>query len=377
MGQIGRVFHAPWDLNRKGSLDQRRHAEKLKEAILNKLPEIVHTLPLEGGDTRVKIPLKVLDLPKFRPQIPKQPEDGVGQGQSKPGDIVAQMPRRGSGSGDVGPAGDAPGEHEIDVEIERDALISLVMEELKLPRLDKVSPPDWSDTTDAWNSRRDHGPWSTIDRRYTLKKAMMRSQSMQTSLNFLPSDVKYRAARDVDEPITRASVYFLRDISGSMGDERKFLSKAIAFWVTAWLRQQYPSVRIEWWVHDTDPTRLEEEALFFQLGEGGGTRVAPAYEAITEHIERYFPPSTSNNYVFHFTDGDVFSNDPVEPAAHQLASVVRWFGLVELVGSSGGTLVQQLQQLPHPPFRSVRLSRREDVLSVVRALLETSRSTSG
>ncbi|MDA8194018.1 MAG: DUF444 family protein [Thermaerobacter sp.] len=371
MDNVGRVFHTPWDLNRKGSLDQARHAEKLKDAILRKLPEVVQELPLEGGPARVKIPLKVLDLPKFRPKPPEEPDDGIGQKPGKPGDIVARVPRGGApGQGDGGP-GDRPGEHEVEVEVDRETLIQMVLDDLKLPRLTGVSPPELTEPTDAWNSRRDHGPLSALDRRHTLKAAIMRSQIARQSLNFHPDDLKYRATREVEEPVTRATVYFLRDISGSMGDERKFLSKATAFWVTAWLRRQYPTVRLEWWVHDTEPQRLESESLFFQLGEGGGTRVAPAYYAIAEHMRLHYPPQTNNNYFFHFTDGDVFGGDPVGDAARELLPLVRWFGLVELAGLTRGALGRQLQDLSSPPFRAVRLNRREDVLAVVRALLET------
>lgn len=371
---IGRVFHAPWDLNRKGSLDQARHVEKLKDAIRQKLPEVVQDLPLENGPGKVRIPLKILELPRFRPQQPNQPADGIGQKPGKVGDIVARIPRGGSGAGGTGPPGDSPGEHTVEVEVDRDTLIRMVLEDLKLPRLSGVSPPEATETVNAWNSRRDHGPLSTLDKRHTLKKALLRSQASRQSLSFHDSDLTYRDTREIEKPVTRAAVYCLRDISGSMGEERKYLSKATLFWVVAWLRQQYPEVHLEWWVHDTEPTRLESEALFFQLGEGGGTRVAPAYRAIAEHIRSFYPPATCNNYVFHLTDGDIFGGDPALEAARLLVPLVRWFGLVELAGLTRGTLSKELKDLPAPPFRAVRLDRREDVPMVVRALLDTSKT---
>ncbi|MCY0865232.1 MAG: DUF444 family protein, partial [Sulfobacillus sp.] len=321
MDQIGHIYHAPWDLNRKGSLDQARHLDKLKDALRQQLPHIVQDLPLENGPPKVRVPLKILELPRFRPAPPVRPPDGIGQKPGRAGDIVARVPRQGSGrGGGAGPPGSAPGEHTIEIEVDRDALIALMLEDLQLPRLRPVAPPDAVQPRDEWTDRREHGPLSTLDKRHTLKRALLRSQASHQPLSFLPDDLRFRSSRTREQIATRATVYCLRDVSGSMGEERKFLSKAVLFWVIAWLRQQYPDVRLEWWVHDTEATRLESEQLFFQLSEGGGTLVAPAYQAIRQHMEQFSPPTMSNNYVFHLTDGEILPNDPARETALEMTA---------------------------------------------------------
>jgi uncharacterized sporulation protein YeaH/YhbH (DUF444 family) len=333
-------------------------------------------LPLENGPHKIRIPIHILELPRFRREQPTKPQDGIGQKPGQPGDVVARIPRYRPGGGSAGAPGDQEGEHTMEIEVDRDWLIEMALEDLKLPRLTQTAAPEATTELDEWTQRRDHGPWSTLDKRHTLKNALKRRQ-LGHPAPFHDQDLTFRAVREREEPLARATVYCLRDISGSMGDERKFLAKAVLFWVIMWLKKQYPLVQMEWWVHDTRPTRLESADEFFQLSEGGGTMVAPAYEAIYEHLQKYAPPALSNSYVFHFTDGEVLATDPAEPALRKFLGVARWFGLVQLAGDGQGTLYHVFDSLPTPPFRAVRLYRREDVPAVIRALLESENVTKG
>src|SRR5690242_13023253 len=72
-----------WSLHRKGPIDQARHNEKVKEAIKGNLPAIVgeEALIASDGDRIVKIPIRSLELPRFR--FGRAEGDRVGEG---PGD---------------------------------------------------------------------------------------------------------------------------------------------------------------------------------------------------------------------------------------------------------------------------------------------------
>ncbi|MCY0865206.1 MAG: DUF444 domain-containing protein, partial [Sulfobacillus sp.] len=60
-----------------------------------------------------------------------------------------------------------------------------------------------------------------------------------------------------------------------------------------------------------------------------------------------------------------------------MTALVRWFGLVELAGLRRGALFRDIAALPSPPFRAVRLERREDVPDVIRALLASPGESGG
>ncbi|MBX5467042.1 MAG: DUF444 family protein [Firmicutes bacterium] len=372
----GSVSEGHWDLAGRGSLDQARHLDRLREAIRQKLPVVVAETPLIDGQTqKVRVPVKVLELPRFRPRLPSQPEGGVGQGPGQPGDIIARVPRGGpgSGSGDRQP-GDQPGEHEIEVELDIQTAIAMVFEDLQLPNLQDREVADLVRPRRVWNSRRRHGTLPTLARRATLKEALARSLAQGMPLTFMPDDLRFRAAREEPEPVTQAAIYLLRDISGSMGGERKYLSRVLTFWIVTWLRQQYQTVAVEFWVHDVGAQKTDE-TQFFALSEGGGTLAAPAYQAIYQYMQVHHPAGQWNTFVFHFTDGDVADGPSAVEAARALCGSVRWFGLVELQPPnyflhSPSRLSHLLAELPQPPYRHVLLTKRGDVLQAIKMLLQ-------
>src|SRR5687767_4504837 len=105
-----------WTLHRKGTVDQQRHNEKIKEAIKENLADIVsrEDIILSDGKTIVKVPIRSLEEYKCRFDANKQ--DGVGQGQggSKVGDVVGQ---EGDEPGQGNQAGSEPGVDYYEAEV--------------------------------------------------------------------------------------------------------------------------------------------------------------------------------------------------------------------------------------------------------------------
>jgi uncharacterized sporulation protein YeaH/YhbH (DUF444 family) len=87
-----------WSLHRKGPQDQARHNAKIKEAIKDNLPEIIaeEAIITSDGKKIVKVPVRSLDLPRFRFDPRKSKHAGQGQGDSKVGDVIGQ---EGQGAG--------------------------------------------------------------------------------------------------------------------------------------------------------------------------------------------------------------------------------------------------------------------------------------
>src|SRR5437867_1129880 len=102
---------------------------------------------------------------------------------------------------------------------------------------------------------------------------------------------------------TNAVVIAMRDVSGSMGEFEKYITRSFYFWMVRFLRTKYNHVRIVFITHHTEAKEVDENA-FFNLGESGGTKVSSAYQLALEVIEERFEPSQWNIYPFHFSDGD-------------------------------------------------------------------------
>jgi hypothetical protein len=98
----------PWELRRRGLKDSLRHDQRVKKAIKQNLRDLIseEAIITSDGNKRVKIPLRYLDQYRFKYG---QPQQGVGQGEGQPGDVIGRQPGQGDGSqpGD-GQPGDQP-----------------------------------------------------------------------------------------------------------------------------------------------------------------------------------------------------------------------------------------------------------------------------
>ncbi|CAB1129037.1 conserved protein of unknown function [Candidatus Hydrogenisulfobacillus filiaventi] len=367
------IRRGPWDLNRKGSIDQERHSRRLKEALVRQLPTIVGETPVitREGDGVVRVPVKVLDLPRFRHREPRPEEvTGEGQGARSPGDVVASIPRQGEGTG-AGEPGDAEHEHTVEVEMDLDTLAALVFEDLALPPLKPKVAGRMRESEWVWNSRRRHGPYATLDRKATLKAALARNAAQgHPGLNgFSNEDLRYRSYTPVEEPVTNAVVVLIRDVSGSMTDDKKYLARALSFWLVRWIRLFYRDLKLEFLAHDTRAFWVDE-AAFFTLSAGGGTRSAAAYRALGERMEEAFPPDRWNIYAFHFTDGEDWGPEEARGALEGLLPALNLFGLVELAPERfHARLGEILGRLPNPPVVTVRIDDKTEIMQGLKRLL--------
>lgn len=376
----GGVHESPWDLNRKGSMDQNRHMRRLKEAIMAQLPTIVANTPIiaEPGTKRVRFPVKVLELPRFRHRPPQSPAgaEGVGQGPVKPGDVLASTPRNPSGVG--ADASDQPGSHTVDIEMDLDTLQGLIFEDLALPPPEPKTGEEFNADHQVWTSRRRHGPYATLDVKASLKAALARSAAEGASgIGALsPDDLRFRAWTVVPEPVTDAVVFLLRDASGSMDEEKRYLSRSLAFWLVRWLRAQYREVRLEFWLHDSEAQSVDE-AQFFSMTSSGGTRAASAYAAMRARIEALYPSTRWNIYGFHFTDGEDWAPDLAAQELEQMMTLLRLFAVIELnPRSRDRDLSEALSHLPEPPVVSVVIEGRDRLLEGLHQILGRNRRDS-
>lgn len=92
------VSKEDWFLHRKGHDDQKRHEEKVKEAIKNNLGDLIteESIIMSNGRDVIKIPIRSLDEYKIRYNYDKNKHVGQGDGDSQVGDVIA---RDGSGDG--------------------------------------------------------------------------------------------------------------------------------------------------------------------------------------------------------------------------------------------------------------------------------------
>jgi sporulation protein YhbH len=296
-----------WSLHRKGPADAARHQEKVREAIKGNLGNIIaeESIITSSGDKIVKVPIRSLELPRFRFDRNKGKHIGQGDGDSKVGDVIGRVPGQQQGPGRGKQAGDEPGIDYYEAEITIDELAALLFEDLGLPNLKQKQEEFLASETVRYTDVRKKGITANLDKRRTILENLKRN-AMAGNAHFggiKNEDLRYKTWTEDIKRQSNAVVIAMRDVSGSMGEFEKYISRSFYFWMVRFLRTKYQNVEIVFITHHTEAKEVDEDT-FFRLGESGGTRVSSAYRLALETIDQRYNPERWNIYPFHFSDGD-------------------------------------------------------------------------
>ncbi|MBI5299344.1 MAG: DUF444 family protein [Deltaproteobacteria bacterium] len=262
------------------------------------------------GKDLVSIPLPQIEIPKFV-YGPKQ-QGGVGQGEGENG-----QPVDGEEGEGVSKAGNLPGEHLMEVEISLGELAEILGEELELPRIEPKGDRDIVTEHTKYSGISPSGPESLRHFKRTYKKALRRHILSGTydpkNPKIIPirEDRVYRSWKIVPKPQSRALVFFILDVSGSMGNEQKEIVRIETFWIDTWLRSQYQNLDARYIIHDAVAREVDRET-FFHTRESGGTIISSAYKLCLKILEEQYVANEWNIYPFHFSDGDNWSGNDTE-----------------------------------------------------------------
>src|SRR2546423_9028252 len=332
-----------WSLQRKGIIDQDRHKERVKEAIKKNLGSIVsnEAIILSDGKRTVKVPIRALDEYKFRFDHRKRKHVGQGDGKTRVGDVWAREGRRVRGRGrGGGPAGQAPGGDYYEAEVDIDELAALILEDLQLPSLEDKAKKAVPAKTTRFNEIRRTGVFSNLDKRRMILENIKRNAREGGGPRFgnvRKEDLRFKTWEEDKRYESNAVVLALMDVSGSMGEFKKYVARSFFFWMVRFLRTKYDNVEIVFISHHTEAKEVTEEQFFTQ-GESGGTVVSSAYQLALDIIRDRFNPRDWNIYPFHFSDGDNYYSDNEEAVrlADELIATCNLFGYGE-IGEEGAS----------------------------------------
>jgi len=254
------------------------------------------------GKDYVSIPLPQIEIPHFR--YGRNRSGGVGQGEGEIGDPVGT-----GGQGGEPGAGDAPGQHLMEVELSLAELAQLLGEELELPRIEPRGSKNVTAVRERYVGIRQTGPESLRHFKRSFREALKREMASGTYdptnplVVPLQPDKRYRSWREVRLPENNAVILYIMDVSGSMGDEQKEIVRVESFWIDTWLRSQYKHIESRYIIHDAVAYEVDQKT-FYSTRESGGTKISSAYKLCSEVIERHYPATDWNIYPFHFSDGD-------------------------------------------------------------------------
>ncbi len=271
-----------------------------------------------GKNGKIGITIPRIDIPHI---TFGKPQEGVGRGPGKDGDIIGKDPGKGKGGHE---AGDDPADG-IQIQVDLEYILKLLKDELELPDLLPKQSQTFEDEKVVYNGISKIGPNALLHKRRTLKETMKRMAAMgllgektwvpgfnePVSL-LLPNndDRRYRQYNIIKKPSSNAVVFYMRDGSGSMDVSKCDVVSDISWWLDLWIRTFYKKTESVYLWHDTEAKEVSQE-VFYNLRYGGGTRCSSALRLMKKLIapKSKYDPSKWNIYAFYFGDGENETND--------------------------------------------------------------------
>ena len=164
-----------------------------------------------------------------------------------------------------------------------------------------------------------------------------------------PIDLRYRSRIRVPVPTSKAVMFCLMDVSGSMDEGRKDLSKRFFILLYLFLTRHYEKIELVFIRHHTQAAEVDEEN-FFHARETGGTVVSSALMLMEEIIRARYSPAEWNIYGAQASDGDNWHHDSGrcrELLNDKLLPLCRYFAYVQ-VADEEQNLWEEYSQLLEP-----------------------------
>lgn len=225
----------------------------------------------------------------YTEEIPKQLADGMGGGSK---------------------AGDEEGEFLF--EVSKEEYLEMFFDDLELPAAFKRSLKGskvFKRRRSGWTI--DGAPHS-LDLKKTFEMALARKLASRASgkknTPYLDDvDLRYKRFENKPVPVMKGVMICLMDISGSMTDDKKLLSKKFFTLLYLFLSRMYDTIELRFVAYHSLAKEMTQEE-FFNTKESGGTVISRAYDKALTIIKEY-DLSDTNVYVAHCTDGENFPND--------------------------------------------------------------------
>ncbi len=368
----------------------RRYKQQIKHAVSDAISKRSVT-DIDSGES-VTIPGRDITEPFFH-----QGKGGhremihPGNDQFSPGDRIKRpLGGQGGGSGQGDASQNGEGEDEFVFSISKDEYLDLLFEDLELPNLKKNQLDKLVQYKNVRAGYRSEGVPSNIDIVRSLQGSLARRVAMTAgkkkqlkqieeqialqqedavpdqlhlqqlrleadelkrriaSVPFIDSfDLRFRNFAKRPEPTSKAVMFCLMDVSGSMDQATKDMAKRFYILLYMFLSRSYKNVDVVYIRHHTQAKEVDEQEFFYSQ-ETGGTIVSSALKLMADIVKERYDPSQWNIYAAQASDGDNWADDSPQCAqllTEQLLPVVRYYAYIEITQRPHQSLWQAYEQL--------------------------------
>jgi sporulation protein YhbH len=367
----------------RSASDRSRHKKKIEKAIREGIHDIVADESIIGQDGKKKIKIPVKGIKEYRfvfgdndtnKQVGSAPGKNIRKGQQ-----IGKADKKGQGQGDK--PGKDSGEEYYDVEISLEELAAYLFDSLNLPDLEKKRFTNIIGEKMKRHGYRNQGIRPRLDKKETLKRKLRRKNAAKRAgtydendeerFPFHENDLRYKFITETPKENSNAVIFFMMDVSGSMGTQKKFIARSFFFLLYQFLRYKYDKIEVVFIAHTTEANEVSEEE-FFSRGQSGGTFVSSAPELAVEIMNKRYHPSSWNIYAFHGSDGDNWAEDNEKALdfTQRLKDKSQMYGFIEIKPtggqewiswSGGNTMMNVYTPLIDNKFKTMLLQSKDDI----------------
>ncbi|HEY8356905.1 MAG TPA: YeaH/YhbH family protein [Ramlibacter sp.] len=394
----------------------RRYREQIKDAVRKAVGDRGIKDIEEGAD--ITLPRRDVTEPVFG-HAPGGSRELVHPGNQEyvRGDRIQRPKGGGGGSGGQGASQDGQGEDDFVFRISREEFMNYFFDDLALPRMIRTQlladVPEWkvrrAGVVSEGNPTSLHVVRSMRvglarriamggDPRRELKRAeeqladlerrpdaeppeveVLRRQVAELRerikrVPFLdPFDLRYRNRVREPMPTSKAVMFCLMDVSGSMDESRKDLAKRFFILLYLFLSRHYEKTEVVFIRHHTQAAEVTEDE-FFHATESGGTVVSSALTMMNDIIRARYMGSEWNIYGAQASDGDNWQQDSSkcrELLDHKILPLVRYYAYVQ-VADEDQNLWEEYTRVrdANPQFAMQKICTPSQIFPVFRELFK-------
>lgn len=188
-------------------------------------------------------------------------------------------------------------------------------------------------------------------------------------------DLKFNNLIRVPMPSSKAVMFCVMDVSGSMTRDIKDIAKKFFFLLYMFLQKNYKAVDVVFIRHHAEARECDEQD-FFYARETGGTVVSSALSLTSEIIEERYNPAYWNIYVAQASDGDNWEADTpkcVRLIKEKLLPLVQYYAYIEITDRHHQNLWHEYRSLERDyagQFAMSHIRSAKDIYPVFRELFE-------
>jgi len=320
---------------------RQKFIDRYKDSIKKKIREMIDKNSIKdfnNGSKKIKINIDDLDSPNFELDSTTGNKDHVliGNKTFKKGDTI---PRPSRGSGKSGKSGGNSGDSNDGFEftLTEEEFANLFFEDLELPDLIKrqfsvdtfeIQPAGYSKSGGPSSLNVKRTILNSLGRRFIQRKKdqlilelndMETATDSDTSEEFVlvpkkkvqfieEMDLRYNFRDKVEQPTTKAVMFCMLDVSGSMGEYEKDIAKRFFILLNLFLKRNYEQVDVVFIRHSDTAEEVDEKKFFYDTWSGG-TVISSGYEKIKDIINTRYNPEMWNVYIAQASDGENFEYD--------------------------------------------------------------------